>query len=82
MQKLHKPQPEIGDTVLIDWPRTRWDGRQGRIHALHQDNALEGYGLVLLEGIAVPFPLERLVLKDCSESHGISGWLSARSGLG
>ncbi len=60
MQDMHSQQLEVGDLVLIDWPRTRWDHRRGRLHELRQEPSHEGYGFVLLDCIAVRFSLERL----------------------
>ena len=55
MQKLHKPQPEIGDTVLIDWPRTRWDGRQGVLMAYRDDMESTLYACVFIDQSSVSF---------------------------
>jgi hypothetical protein len=60
MQDLNKPQPEVGDLVRIDWPRTRWDNRQGRLHELREEPGQRSCGFVLLDGIAVRFALDRL----------------------
>ena len=60
MQDLNKPQPEVGDLVRIDWPRTRWDNRLGRLHELREEPGQRSCGFVLLDGIAVRFALDRL----------------------
>jgi hypothetical protein len=69
MQDLNNPQLEIGDLVRIDWPRTRWDNRQGRLHELREDSGQRSCGFVLLDGIAVRFPL--LSLRRVKHSAGI-----------
>jgi hypothetical protein len=55
MQDPYKTQPEIGDLVRIDWPRTRWDGREGILleNAGEQESAL--CGCVLIDQTAVFF---------------------------
>jgi hypothetical protein len=60
MQDLNKTQPEVGDLVRIDWPRTRWDNRQGRLQELRVEPGQRSCGFVLLDGIAVRFPVDRL----------------------
>jgi hypothetical protein len=60
MQDLNKPELEVGDRVRIDWPRTRWDNRQGPLHELRTEPGQLSHGFVLLDGIAVRFPVDRL----------------------
>jgi hypothetical protein len=60
MQEVHNQQLEVGDLVRIDWPRTRWDNRQGRLHELRNEAGQLSHGFVLLGGIAVRFPVDRL----------------------
>ena len=62
MQEVHASELElrVGDLVLIDWPRTHWDQRRGRLHELRLDPGQRGYGFVLLDGIAVRFQLSCL----------------------
>jgi hypothetical protein len=62
MQEVHNQQLEVGDLVRIDWARTRWDNRQGRLHELREEPGQLSQGFVLLDGIAVHFPLDRLKL--------------------
>jgi len=60
MQAVKSKQLEVGDIVLIDWPRSPWDQRRGRLHELRNETDQKGVGLVLLDGIAVGFPMENL----------------------
>ena len=60
MQEVHNQQLEVGNLVRIDWPRTRWDNRQGRLHELREEPGQRSCGFVLLDGIAVRFALDRL----------------------
>jgi hypothetical protein len=62
MQEMHNQQLEVGDLVRIDWPRTRWDNRQGRLNELREEPGQLSQGFVLLDGIALRFPLDRLKL--------------------
>jgi len=60
MQDLNKLQLEVGDTVRIDWPRTRWDGRKGILVEIPE--VIEGHAnaVVLLDGYTVRVALEKL----------------------
>jgi hypothetical protein len=60
MQDLNKPQLEVGDRLRIDWPRTRWDNRRGRLHELREEPGQLSHGFVLLDGVAVLLPIERV----------------------
>jgi|688.fasta_scaffold339685_2 hypothetical protein len=62
MQEVQASELElrVGDLVLIDWPRTHWDQRRGRLHELRLELGQRGYGFVLLDGIAVRFQFSRL----------------------
>jgi hypothetical protein len=60
MQNLHSPKPDVGDMALIDWPRTRWDNRQGRLYELRNEPGQLTQGFVLLDGIAVRIPVKNL----------------------
>jgi hypothetical protein len=55
MQEMDKPLPKVGEMVLIDWPRTRWDGRQGILLAYRDDIESTLYGCVLIDQSAVAF---------------------------
>jgi hypothetical protein len=69
MQAVKSNQLEVGDIVVIDWPRTSWDHRRGRLHELRHETGEKGIGLVLLDGIAVGFPMESLYKTlPCRES--------------
>lgn len=61
MQEVHSQRLEVGDLVLINWPRTRWDHRRGRLLELRHEPGQGSYGFVLLDGITVLFRL--LVLR-------------------
>jgi hypothetical protein len=77
MQDLNKPQLEVGDKVRIDWPRTRWDNRQGRLHELRNEPGQLSQGLVLLDGIAVRIPVKNLKTSSTeatSSSATHQGW--------
>jgi hypothetical protein len=60
MQELHTPRAKVGDMVLIDWPRSRWDGRVGLLHELRQETGDRHYGYVILDCIAMRIPMERI----------------------
>ena len=64
MQDLNKPQLEVGDTVRIDWPRTRWDGRQGILRQVRREEGCQDFGYVMMDGIAVAFPATRLERRE------------------
>jgi hypothetical protein len=69
MQFLHSSKPKVGDMVLIVWPRTRWDHRQGRLHELRHEQGQQSFGMVILDGIAVRFPLVRLSPLEETENY-------------
>jgi hypothetical protein len=69
MREVKSKQLEVGDIVSIDWPRSPWDKRRGRLHELRNETGQKGVGLVLLDGIAVGFPMESLYKPlPCRES--------------
>ena len=68
MQELHCSDPKVGDMVLIDWPRTRWDHRQGVVREIKTEESSEPYGMVVLDGIAVGIRIGRL--RPCNRSPG------------
>ena len=72
MQELHSPELVVGEVVLIDWPRTRWDHRSGRLHALRHEPGERLFGYVLLDGIAMRIPLERIIKKARIRSIGMT----------
>ena len=61
MQELHNPELQIGEMVEIDWPRTRWDRRRGRLHELRQETGERQFGYVLLDGVGMRVSLERII---------------------
>jgi hypothetical protein len=60
MQTVKSNKLEVGDIVVIDWPRSRWDHRCGRLLELRDENGQQSYSFVLLDGMAVCFRLERV----------------------
>lgn len=72
MQFLRSPEFVVGEVVVIDWPRSRWDHRCGQLHELRNEPGERLFGYVLLDGIAMRIPLERIIKKQCSSSMGTS----------
>jgi len=60
MQELHSPDLQVGDLVLIDWPRTRWDHRRGQVQEIRLEPGATPQALVQLDGMAVLFAMEHL----------------------
>ena len=58
MQELHNPELQIGEEVLVDAPRTRWDNRHGTLHRI--ESGQRSFGWVILDGTATRFPLVQL----------------------
>ena len=58
MQELHSPELQIGEKVLVDAPRTRWDNRHGTLHRI--ESGQRSFGWVILDGTATRFPLGQL----------------------
>ena len=58
MRGMHSPELQIGDVVLVDAPRTRWDNRHGTLHRI--ENGQRSFGWVILDGTATRFPLGQL----------------------
>ena len=58
MQDLHNPELQIGDQVLVDAPRTRWDNRHGTLHRIERGQ--RSYAWVILDGTATRFPVGRV----------------------
>jgi len=61
MQELLYQDLQVGDLVLIDWPRTRWDHRRGILHELRQVPDEGNLGLVLLDGATIRVPIKRII---------------------
>ena len=53
-------EPQIGDLVLVDLPRTRWDHRQGILKQIRREQGQPSQGFVYLDCMLVRFPLEQL----------------------
>ena len=58
MQELHNPELQIGEEVLVDAPRTRWDNRHGTLHRIEIGQL--SFGWVILDGTATRFLLGQL----------------------
>jgi len=60
MQELHCQDLQVGDLVLIDWPRTRWDHRRGQVQKIRLEPGHTPRAFVQLDGMAVLFPMQHL----------------------
>ena len=49
-----------GAMVAVDWPRTRWDHRRGLALELRLERGQRPNAFVLLDGMAVLFPMDHL----------------------
>ena len=58
MQELQNPELQIGEEVLVDAPRTRWDNRHGTLHRIEIGQL--SFGWVILDGTATRFLLGQL----------------------
>ena len=58
MREMHSPELRIGEEVLVDAPRTRWDHRHGTLH--RSESGQRSFGWVILDGTATRFPLGQL----------------------
>jgi hypothetical protein len=58
MQILHSPELQIGEEVLVDAPRTRWDHRHGTLHRVERGQ--RNYAWVILDGTATRFPVDQV----------------------
>ena len=58
MREMHSPELRIGEEVLVDAPRTRWDHRHGTLHRIERGQRI--FGWVILDGTATRFPLGQL----------------------
>jgi hypothetical protein len=56
-------EPQIGERVLVDLPRTRWDHRQGILREIRKEPGQPSQGFVYLDWMLVRFPLDRLKSK-------------------
>jgi hypothetical protein len=72
MQKVHNQQLEVGVLVRIDWPRTRWDNRQGRLHELREEPGQKSHAFVLLDGIAVAIHIEKLKICKAGQERAMT----------
>ena len=53
-------EPQIGDRVLVDLPRTRWDHRQGILKQIRREQGQPSQGFVYLDCMLVHFPMSAL----------------------
>jgi hypothetical protein len=53
-------EPQIGDRVLVDLPRTRWDHRQGILREIRREPGQASQGYVYLSWMLVRFPMSAL----------------------
>lgn len=59
MQEPHKPGFQVGDHVVIDWPRTLWDHRRGRVQEYRLERGHRPQACVILDALAVLLPIDR-----------------------
>jgi len=57
---MESVEPQIGDRVLVDLPRTRWDHRQGDLREIHKEPGQPSQGFVYLDCMLVRFPMSAL----------------------
>jgi len=50
----------VGDLVLVDFPRSRWDHRQGILREIRQEPGEPSQGFVYLSCMLVRFPMSTL----------------------
>jgi hypothetical protein len=67
---------QLGDLMMIEPPRTRWDNRRGRLHELSKELARRSHGFVVLDCTVIRLPLERL---HWSPSEGLPPAQKCRS---
>ncbi len=51
---------QVGDLVLVDRPRSRWDHRQGILREIRQEPGEPRQGFVYLSWMLVRFPMSIL----------------------
>jgi hypothetical protein len=57
---MESVEPQIGERVLVDLPRTRWDHRQGILREIRTEPGQPSQGFVYLDCMLVRFRLEQL----------------------
>ena len=72
MQEVHNQQLEVGNLVRINWPRSRWDNRQGRLHELREEPGQKSHAFVLLDGIAVAIHIEKLKICKAGQERAMT----------
>lgn len=53
-------EPQVGELVLIDLPRTRWDHRQGMLREIRRESGQPSQAFVYLNWMLVRFPMSAL----------------------
>jgi hypothetical protein len=64
---MESVEPRIGERVLVDLPRTRWDHRQGILREIRTEPGQPSQGFVYLSWMLVRFPMKCLVKCEPSE---------------
>ena len=57
---MESVEPQIGDLVLVDLPRTRWDHRQGILKQIRREQGQPSQGFVYLDCMLVHCPMSAL----------------------
>jgi hypothetical protein len=67
-------EPRVGDQVLVDLPRTRWDHRRGTLWEIRDEAGQPSQGFVYLDCMLVRFPMTTLhrASKSCVAPE--EGW--------
>jgi len=55
-----REEPQVGDWVLVELPRSRWDHRQGILREIRQEPGEPSQGFVYLSCMLVRFPMSNL----------------------
>lgn len=53
-------KPQVGDWVLVDLPRSRWDHRKGILREIRKETGHPDQGFVYLNWMLVRFPMNTL----------------------
>jgi len=64
MQEEQSHDFQVGELVRIEWPRTRWDRRVGKLVEVRREPGAKEYGFVLIDGIAVLLAAERMASRQ------------------
>jgi len=58
---MERVEPQVGDRVLVDLPRTRWEHRKGILREIRSEPGQPSQGFVYLDCMLVRFPMKNLV---------------------